>query len=49
MDNTNKLCENCEIGHYEETSVMDDINGVLHCNECNNQIDRYSPDNGENE
>ena len=46
MDNLNQLCINCDIGYYVETSVMDDINGVLHCSECNNQIDRYyKPDN----
>ena len=27
-------CEKCWSGKYFETSVMDDINGVMHCNYC---------------
>lgn len=45
IDLSNTECFNCNSGLYIETSVMDDINGVLHCSNCNQQIERYIPDN----
>lgn len=45
IDLNNTPCFNCEDGYYMETSVMDDINGILHCCNCNQQIERYIPDN----
>ena len=44
-DMTNEPCEGekCGEGKYVETSQTDDIDGVLHCNECDHKVDRYRP------
>lgn len=44
MDRTNKKCSECGKGKYKETSMMDDIDGVLHCTNCGSRVKRYSED-----
>ena len=39
-DRTGDECDFCQ-GFYEETSVNDDSNGLLHCNGCGDEIERY--------
>lgn len=34
-------CTNCKKGIYKETTQMDDLCGVLHCNKCNHEIQRH--------
>jgi phage FluMu protein Com len=34
-------CEACRKGIYKETSLMDDMNGTLHCSKCNKMVARY--------
>ena len=34
-------CTNCKKGIYKETNQLDDLNGVLHCDKCNHEIQRY--------
>ena len=41
LDRLETYCLECKDGFYKETSVMDDIQGVLHCNVCNHQVSRY--------
>ena len=41
VDLKSKKCEKCKKGNYIETSIHDDIDGVLHCNKCNHQVARY--------
>jgi hypothetical protein len=41
MDNSNKKCKFCKKGTYIETSIHDDLHGVLHCSKCKQQINRY--------
>ncbi len=38
---TGKPCKTCKQGVYIETSLFDDIDGVLHCSACNAEIRRY--------
>lgn len=40
-DQTNKTCENCGQGTYIETSMFDDMNGVLHCSVCDQKVKRW--------
>lgn len=40
-DLLNTVCTVCYVGFYIETSIMDDINGVLHCSNCNHQVERH--------
>lgn len=40
IDRKDTTCTKCGKGKYVETSVMDDINGVLHCSKCNHQVFR---------
>ena len=40
-DKTNTTCKQCGKGVYVETSIHDDIDGVLHCNNCGHKIKRY--------
>jgi hypothetical protein len=42
IPNKNKKCKKCNEGYYIETSILDDIGGVLHCSKCGHQIDTYS-------
>ena len=47
-DRRDQFCTECGIGRYVETSIHDDWNGVLHCNnkKCNHEVKRYkSKDN----
>lgn len=37
------VCIKCEQGVYEETSIHDDIDGVLHCSYCSHLMPRYLP------
>jgi hypothetical protein len=41
IDNLNFKCKKCKKGVYKETSVMDDIQGVLHCSVCGVEIKRH--------
>ena len=36
-----KKCTKCKKGTYKETSQMDDLKGVLHCDKCNDETERY--------
>jgi hypothetical protein len=29
------------LGHYQETSIYDDMDGILHCSECGQPTKRY--------
>ena len=42
-DRDGQTCTKCGIGYYTETSIHDDWDGVLHCNnkECNHEVKRY--------
>lgn len=37
----NAKCKECKGGKYVETSMQDDWRGVLHCNNCNDEVKRY--------
>jgi len=41
IDMTGKKCKSCKKGVYKETSIHDDMDGVLHCSKCGEQIKRY--------
>jgi len=41
-DHMGQVCEKCGKGHYEETSIHDDWDGVLHCSECGHEVKRHS-------
>jgi hypothetical protein len=41
------LCEVCKKGHYKETRLQDDWDGVLHCDKCDHQVNRYKKLNGD--
>ena len=36
-----KKCKSCKKGKYKETSQLDDLNGVLHCDSCGEEVNRY--------
>ena len=40
-DMVNQVCLRCSRGVYEETSLQDDWDGVLHCSECGHEIARW--------
>ncbi len=40
-DHLRKTCQECGIGQYREASIMDDMDGVLHCDHCNHEIRRW--------
>ena len=40
-DMSGKKCQKCGKGKYKETSQMDDMDGVLHCDKCGHQVDRW--------
>jgi hypothetical protein len=42
-DRDGQTCTKCGAGHYTETSIYDDWDGLLHCNnkECNHEVKRY--------
>jgi hypothetical protein len=41
-DNTGKKCKKCGKGIYREMNQLDDLKGVLHCDKCNDEINRYT-------
>ena len=45
-DRRDQFCTECGIGRYVETSIHDDWDGVLHCNnkKCNHEVKRYRSD-----
>jgi predicted RNA-binding protein Jag len=42
-DRLNQTCTKCGVGDYQETSIHDDWEGVLHCTnkKCNHEVKRY--------
>ena len=34
IDRTNTICIKCKKGTYQETSIHDEIDGILHCVVC---------------
>ena len=42
-DRNGQTCTKCGAGYYTETSIHDDWDGVLHCNnkKCNHEVKRY--------
>lgn len=36
-----ETCGRCGQGQYQETSIHDDWEGVLHCPVCNHKVKRY--------
>ena len=42
-DRKGQICTKCGVGNYQETSIHDDWDGVLHCTnkECNHEVKRY--------
>jgi len=42
-DRDGQPCTKCGIGYYDETSIHDDWDGVLHCTnkKCNHEVKRY--------
>jgi len=43
VDMTDKKCTSCKKGTYQETSQHDDMDGVLHCTNCNKSVKRHQP------
>jgi hypothetical protein len=41
VDMNGKVCKKCKKGKYKETSHMDDLEGVLHCDKCGEETERY--------
>jgi hypothetical protein len=41
VDMYGKVCKKCKKGKYRETSHMDDLEGVLHCDKCGEETERY--------
>jgi hypothetical protein len=41
VDMTGKKCEKCKKGTYKETGIQDDMHGVLHCDKCGTEVNRY--------
>ena len=44
QDLKGKKCKSCNKGTYQETSLMDDLSGTLHCNKCGECVNRYVND-----
>lgn len=40
-DMTGKTCTKCHKGKYQETTQHDDMDGILHCTNCNSTIRRW--------
>lgn len=36
-----ETCTRCGQGQYQETSIHDDWEGVLHCPACNHEVKHY--------
>lgn len=45
-DMTGTRCHKCGNGSFAETSLYDDLDGVLHCNKCGHKVDRYWTEKG---
>ena len=45
-DRKDQFCTECGVGRYQETSIHDDWDGVLHCTnkKCNHEVKRYWSD-----
>jgi hypothetical protein len=45
-DRKDQICTECGVGRYQETSIHDDWDGVLHCTnkKCNHEVKRYISD-----
>ena len=45
-DRKDQICNKCGVGRYQETSIHDDWDGVLHCTvkKCNHEVKRYKSD-----
>jgi predicted RNA-binding protein Jag len=45
-DRKDQLCTECGVGRYQETSIHDDWDGLLHCTnkKCNHEVKRYKSD-----
>jgi len=45
-DRKGQICTECGVGDYQETSIHDDWDGVLHCTnkKCNHEVKRYKSD-----
>lgn len=41
MDMKEQQCSECNDGVYAETGIQDDMQGVLHCNNCNHEVIRH--------
>jgi len=41
IDRTGTACTKCAYGSYRETRLTDDWDGVLHCTDCGDLIDRH--------
>ena len=41
VDYTGHKCEKCHKGTYKETRLQDDWQGVLHCDKCNYETNRW--------
>jgi hypothetical protein len=41
IDMKGKKCGKCKKGTYQETSQMDDMDGVLHCDKCGSETKRH--------
>ena len=41
LDLTGTPCLECKDGYYKETGIQDDMQGVLHCDECRHEVRRY--------
>jgi DNA-directed RNA polymerase subunit RPC12/RpoP len=41
IDWLNRVCTVCSLGTYQETSIMDDIDGVVRCQYCQHKRARY--------
>lgn len=40
-DKVGQICEHCKQGVFKETGQLDDLLGVLHCENCGKEIKRY--------
>ncbi len=45
IDMTGRLCDNCNVEHFVENSIMCDIGGYLVCDNCNSQTPRWKEEN----
>ena len=41
VDMTGNICLKCHKGTYQETEFFDDMDGVLHCTKCKDEIKRW--------